>query len=1038
MNNLSRMRRGRGLRHWAVAALLAGTAPVFAQSSPPVPAAATAEAETPQVQEVVVTGSRIPQANLVSVSPIDIVGSQEIKQNGFTDVHSLMDMLPQNFQNGQSDLGANQNPLTSAGGISTADLRGLGPTRTLVLVDGRRLGVGDASTLNPNPAPDLNQIPVQLVERVEVVTGGASAVYGSDAIAGVVNFVMKHDFQGIEVDGQYGIDQHSNHDTLMQNLETQAGFGSPGGSTWDGQNRNLAVVMGTDFADDKGNIEAYFTYRNTDPVSQGSRDFSGCLLHAKKDPNNPLLFDTPFCDGSANSNLIEPVHNANNLLTVVGDQLLAYPQAGSSPPPLFNSSPYQYLVVADTRYNAGFLSHYDITDSFKPFMDFTFMHDVTSSNIGPSAAFLGQNPNDPSRNGGFLVNCNPTNPLLSAQQNAALCGNAANFANPTTANPTPNVYPGYNGDTAVDIDLGRRNIEGGPRSTEYEHTNFRLVLGAKGDFADAWSYEAYGQYYNTSLFNTLGGYLSNTKIQDALLVTTDPKTGLPVCQSGHSGCIPWNIWNQGGVTPQQVAALTAIGTSQGTVQERILSGNITGQLGKYGLTSPLATDGVAINAGVEHRQEALHYAPDAEELANDLAGYSGAGVSINNSYHVTEEFMELRAPLVQEQPFVEQLTLGAAFRHSNYSTAGSVNTFKFDVEYAPVKDIMTRFSYDRAIRAPNLIELYTPQSVTNTTVVAVDPCAGPSPAASAAACANTGVTAAEYGKIPQCPAGQCGTLNGGNPRLQPEKADTLSFGFTFTPTFLSGFTATADYYRIQLSQQINNVRQDITLNECLTGVMSYCGGVVRTPNGALFGTTIAGGGYIIATNQNISRAIASGIDLQLNYRWDVGAFGSMTAAMTGTWLQHNESQPVPIDQPYDCAGLFGVTCQTVNPRWHHVARVTWQTPYNLQLSMQWRFIGSASLDNNTGNPLLQTSAYSTKLGQGVDTFDSKLPSVSYLDLSAMYEVSKHLSLRFGVNNVLDKDPPLVNEYNTTTGAPNTYPTYDTLGRQMYAAFTAKF
>ena len=1025
---------GRAMRPMLAAALLSGAAPLFAQNSPP----AAAEAETPQVQEVVVTGSRIPQANLVSVSPIDIVGSQEIKQNGFTDVHSLMDMLPQNFQNGQSDLGANQNPLTSAGGISTADLRGLGPTRTLVLVDGRRLGVGDASTLNPNPAPDLNQIPVQLVERVEVVTGGASAVYGSNAIAGVVNFVMKHDFQGIEIDGQYGIDQHSNHNTLMQNLETQAGFAAPGGSTWDGQNRDMAVVMGTDFADDRGNIEAYFTYRNTDPVSQGSRDFSGCLLHVKKDSSNPLLFDTPFCDGSANSNLIEPVHNANNLLTVVGNQLLAYPQAGSSPPALFNSSPYQYLVVADTRYNAGFLSHYDITDSFKPFMDFTFMRDVTSSNIGPSAAFLGQNPNDPSGNGGFLVNCSPTNPLLSAQQNAALCGNAANFANPTAANPTPNVYPRYNGDTAVDVDLGRRNIEGGPRTTEYEHTNFRLVLGAKGDFADAWSYEAYGQYYSTSLFNTLGGYLSNSKIQDALLVTTDPKTGLPVCQSGRSGCIPWNIWTQGGVTPQQVAALTTIGTSQGTVQERILSGNVTGQLGKYGITSPLATDGVAINAGVEHRQEALSYAPDAEELANDLAGYSGAGVSINNSYHVTEEFMELRAPLVQQQPFVEQLTLGAAFRHSNYSTAGSVNTFKFDVEYAPVKDVMARFSYDRAIRAPNLIELYTPQSVTNTTTVAIDPCAGPSPAASRAACANTGVTAAEYGNIPQCPAGQCATLVGGNPKLQPEKADTLSFGFTFTPTFLSGFTATADYYRIQLSQQINNVRQDITFNQCLAGVMSYCADVVRTPNGALFGTTISGGGYIIATNQNISRAVASGVDLQLNYRWDVGTFGSMTAAMTGTWLQHNESQPVPSDQPYDCAGLFGVTCQTVNPRWHHVARVTWQTPYNVQLSAQWRFIGSASLDNNTGNPLLQTSAYATKTGQGFDSFDGKLPSVSYLDLSALYEVSKNLSLRLGVNNVLDKDPPLVNEYNTTTGAPNTYPTYDMLGRQLYAAFTARF
>ena len=1022
---------GHRLRRWAATVLLAGIAPAFAQNAPP---AAASESETMPVQEVVVTGSRIPQANLTSVSPIDIVGAQEIKQNGFTDVHDLMDMLPQNFQNGQADLGANQNPLSSAGGISTADLRGLGPTRTLVLVDGRRLGVGDASTLNPNPAPDLNQIPVQLIERVEVVTGGASAVYGSDAIAGVVNFVMKHDFQGIQIDGQYGIDQHDNNDHLMQSLETQAGFAAPNGSTWDGQNRAFSVVMGTNFADDKGNIEAYFTYRNADPVTQGSRDYSACELHVTNGTSNTKLLDTPFCDGSPNSNLFEPAANPNNNLTVVGNQLLTWPQAGSSPPGLFNSEPYEYLVTQDTRYNAGFFAHYDVNDAVKPFMDFSFMRDTTNSNIGPSAAFLGGNPNDPTGNGGFLVNCSPTNPLLSAQQNAALCGNAANFFPATTANPTPNVYPGYNGDTAVDIDLGRRNIEGGPRTSEFDHVNYRVVLGARGEFADAWSYEAYGSYYSTSLFNALGGYLSNSKIQNALLVT-GTSAATAACQGGQAGCVPWNIWTQGGVTPAQLGYLTTIGTSQGTVDERILSANVTGQLGKYGLTSPLATDGLAINVGVEHRRDQLNYAPDAEEAADDLAGFSGAGVPIDAGYRVTEGFAELRAPILQQQPFAEQLTVDAAFRHSDYNTAGGVNTYKFDVEYAPVKDVMARFSFDRAIRAPNLIELFTPQSVTNTTVVGKDPCAGTAPSASAAACAHTGVTAAEYGNIAQCPAGQCATLLGGNPQLAPERADTLSFGFTFTPTFLNNFTATIDYYRIQLAQEVGVVPQNITLNECLAGVTSFCSGVVRTPGGALFGTTIAGGGYVIATNQNIARAVVAGIDLQMDYRWDVGAFGSMKTAFTGTWLQRNTSQPIPTDNAYDCSGLYGVTCQTVNPRWRHVARITWNTPYNVMLSAQWRFIGSVRLDNNTGNPLLATSAYGAN---AYDSFDAKLPNVSYLDLSAIYDFSKNLSVRVGVNNVLDKDPPLVNEFETTTGAPNTYPTYDLLGRQLYAAFTAKF
>jgi outer membrane receptor protein involved in Fe transport len=297
------------------------------------------------------------------------------------------------------------------------------------------------------------------------------------------------------------------------------------------------------------------------------------------------------------------------------------------------------------------------------------------------------------------------------------------------------------------------------------------------------------------------------------------------------------------------------------------------------------------------------------------------------------------------------------------------------------------------------------------------------------------VTAAEYGHIAQCPAGQCGTLLGGNAALQPEQADTLSFGLSFTPTFLQGFTASLDFYRIVVKGEVGDVPQDITFNECLAGVTSYCSGVVRTPAGALFGTTISGGGYITATNQNIASAEVSGIDLQLAYKWDVGPLGSMSTTVAGSWLDKNTTQPLPTEPSYNCAGLFGVTCQTVNPRWRHTARLNWQTPVDVLLSLQWRFIGSTKLDNNTGNPLLATSA----LGAGAyDAFDSHMPNVSYLDLSAIYNVTKNVSVRAGVNNLLDKDPPVISEYETTTGAPNAYPTYDLVGRQMFVAATVKF
>lgn len=997
-----------------------------ATAGPTSPSTGTGEA----LQEVVVTGSRIAQPNMTSVSPIQMVSSQEIQLQGTTDIQNLLNTLPQNFQNSQSDISATQNPLASAGGISTADLRGLGPQRTLVLVDGRRLGIGDASTLNPNPAPDLNQIPPQLVDRIDVVTGGASAVYGSDAIAGVVNFIMKHDFQGVQLDAQYGIDQHDNHNSLMEGLEQQAGFTPPTGSTWDGQSRSFTLVMGQSSADDKGNVEAYFTYRDADPVSQGSRDFSACKLNVN--PTTSTLINSPGCDGSPNSNLFVPVFNPNATcpygycLTILGNRLLPWPQSGSSPPSIFNSSTYQTLQTQDTRYMAGLFSHYDLNDHVKPYFDFSFMKDTSTTRVAPSGSFFGSNPNDPTGNGGLLVNCAPTNPLLSAQENAALCGNAANGV----AN-----YPSYNNDSAVDVFIGRRNIEGGPRISDYEHTNYRAVLGFKGDF-DAWTYDAYASYYSTYLFQGEDGFLSFSKLQQSLLVVSGPNG--PACQNTNGGCVPYNIWTQGGVTPAALDYLTTVGTSQGTVTERIVAFNTTGQLGKYGITSPLATDGVAVNIGTEHRNDQLQYQPDAEELADDLSGFSGAGVSINNGYDVQEEFIELRAPIAESQPWADQFAVGGAFRHSNYSTSGGVNTYKFDLEYAPIKDLLIRGSFDRAIRAPNLIELYTPDSVTNTTVVASDPCAGAAPTASLANCMHTGVTASEYGHIPQCPAGQCSTLLGGNADLQPEKANTLSYGLTFSPSFVPGFSASLDYYKIIVRGEVGDVPQDITFNNCLnTGNPTYCQGVVRTASGLLFGTTISGGGYIKATNVNIATAEVAGVDLQLAYRWDVGAFGKMSATFAGTYLQHQTTQPLPTESTYDCAGLYGPTCQTVDPRWRHNARITWETPYKLLFSLQWRYIGSTKLDTNTGNPELQATA--AGYGPGVyDSFDARLPDISYIDLSALWDVNDHLTLRAGVNNLLDKDPPLVSSLLAQTGAPNTYPTYDYVGRQLFVALKAKF
>ena len=966
------------------------------------------------LETIVITGSRIATPNATSTSPIQTVTSQEITLQGATDIGNVLNTLPQvNFLSAV-DLSNRQNPLATPGGESTVDLRGLGPQRTLVLVNSRRLGPGDANTANPNPGVDVNQIPAQLIDRIEVVTGGASATYGSDAIAGVVNFIMKKDFQGVEIDGQYGFDYHDNHNKDMQSLLSQAGFAVPSGSVTDGRNRAFTIVMGTNSSDGKGNVTGYFTYRSVDPVSQGSRDFAACLLHTTS------KFEA-FCDGSPNSNLfVAGVGTANEGdFSVVGNQLLPYPQSGSVPPPLFNSSPFQYFSQESQRYMGGVFAHYDIEKWVKPYFEFNYMNDKSTAATAPSGLFLGSDPKSPvtfpagqSADGASVyMPCNSA--LFSAQEATTLgpyCG----------LNGAP---PGY-----VSLWIGRRNIEGGPRSTQWEHNNYRVVGGATGNLGDAWNYDAYFSNYYTSLQQTNVNFLSWDAINNALNVGPNGQ-----CLTGGSTCVPYQLFKQAAVTPDQVAYLNSLGTQTGWVREAIISGSITGDLGKYGVTIPLASDGVALNVGAEHRLDELNFQPDAASISNDLAGFSGASVAIHDQdTSVTEEFAELRVPLVQNQPWTKELVFDTGYRHSSYTPAGPANTYKLEMQWAPIPDIRFRGSYQHALRAPNIIELYSPQTVTNTSVVSSDPCAGLAPSAPFSQCAHTGVSQTQYGHIPQCPAGQCATLLGGNPGLKPETASTTSFGVTLTPRFISDFELSVDYYRILIKQEVGTVPISTSLQQCLTtGDPTFCGLVVRASSGALFGTTIAGGGYIIGTNINVAEADQRGVDVQSVYRLGIGKAGSLTFTLNGSYTSVASTSPLPGFGTYDCAGLYGATCGSVFPKWRSNFRASWQLPWaDVLVSGQWRYIGSTELDSNTSNPLLNNGVY--------NTLNARVGSVSYLDLSAIWTLNKTLELRAGVNNVLDRDPPVIPAEITGTGSGNVYPNYDTLGREVFVGFTARF
>jgi iron complex outermembrane receptor protein len=1027
---LARLLQGTGLKFEHLTAhsvrILAAALPVEGQ-----------EAQT-SLPDVVVTGSRIAvPGNITATSPIQIVTKQDILLSGRTDMVDVLNTLPQTIISSSADFGNNSNPASNPGGFTTVDLRGLGPQRTVVLINGRRLGLGDPNTGNPNPAPDLDQIPIAMIERVEVLTGGASATYGSDAIAGVVNFIMKDHVQGVQIDGQYGFYQHGQHDDYLQGVEAAEGITPPTGTTADGFTRDVSVLAGTGFHDGAGQVTGYFVYHGQNIVLGSARDFADCAA-----TSNNFVTGVPeqggfACLGSVNSNQFVTDAGQGFRYSVVGNQFVPYPAADSLPPAHFNYAPYNSAQRQDARYQAGLLAHLALNPAVKPYLEFSYMYDHTLTEIAPDAVFEGDNFLTADRT--YRVNC--SNPLLSAQEAAILCTPAQIAAD--------KAHPGT---VSADVDIGRRNIEGSGRLGSYDHRNYRVVGGVGGQLGDTLSYDAYALYYYTSLFQANLNYLDVAAINKALQVTTDG-SGRPVCISGGS-CVPYNIFTTGAVTAQQLAYLYTPGTDGGSNSEQIVEADITGQLARFGIVSPWAHDGIAFNAGAAHRAETLRFAPDAVELSGELTGYGGPSVAIDKRVSVDEGFLEIRVPIAQELPLTKDLTVDAGYRYSVYSTAGVTNTYKFDLQFAPLADVRLRTSYDRVVRAPNLIELYTPVSYGYSQTVLSDPCAPTNggatrAAASLTACAHTGVTAAEYGNgfgpavggtstIVQCVA-TCGQLNGGNPELAPETADSWSLGITFTPTATPTYTGSVDYFHILLKGKIATIPGSITLPQCLaTGDPTWCSQIVRTPGGALSGVTVAGGGYVLQTNFNTGTALVSGIDLQMNYRWPVvGRWGTLIASLTGSWLQHNASAPYRGAPSYDCAGLFGKTCLngSVSPTWRHNLRMTWETPWSVQLSALWRFIGPSSFDNNSPQTLLQY--------QEEGFFDpvlAHIPSYSYLDLSAVWKVTPHVQLRAGVTNVFDKDPPFLpqEDISISAGGLNSFPPYDVLGRNITLSLLATF
>ncbi|PZT90630.1 MAG: TonB-dependent receptor [Citromicrobium sp.] len=967
-------------------------------------------------EAIVVTGSRLRQPNLESASPVTVVTSAEVTQTGTTRVEDLVNSLPQVFA------GQGSNIANGATGTATLNLRGLGSERTLVLVNGRRLVPGDPTT----SAPDINVIPAALIERVDVLTGGASAVYGADAVSGVVNFVMDTDFEGFKADVQYSLYNHENRNRSIYTDPLNArGFGYPRSVAADGGTLDATLAFGTSFDDGRGRAMAYVGYREIDPVTQGRRDYSACALSAlaaggyscggsATSPTGTLFYyDTQDYDDDGVAEFGSTTGQFGPDRTLLG---------GFTP---YNFAPRNYYQRPDERYTAGVFADYEISPALHPYMEFMFMDDRTVAQIAESGNF------------GNTLSINCDNPLLSAEQLAVICDteNLLVSADPSRAfdvvgNTDEEAF------TFVDA-LGneynrgfaqilRRNVEGGPRQDDLQHTSYRAVIGTRGDLSPVWSYDAYYQYGRTNFAQTYLNDFSVTRVTRAIDVVEGPD-GTPVCRSALDGtdtnCVPYDIFSPGTVAPSEGALgyLSTPGFTRGIVSEQVASAYISGALGDYGMQSPWSSEGIGIVVGAEYRKENLEFNSDVAFQTGDLAGQGAPTLPVSGSFDVKELYTEVRIPIVQDS-WLSDFTFTGGYRYSDYSTGAKTDTYKLQAELAPVPDIRFRGGYNRAVRAPTVQDLFAPQRVALSG--STDPCAGAPITASDVGCLAQGLEVGDV--IAENPASQYNGLIGGNPNLVPETADTYTIGVVLEPTFLSGFSASVDYFNIKVEGAIQGIGADTIIGECDRDSADpfFCDLIVRDGSGSLWRSSQ---GYIINLSQNIGELATSGIDVQAGFNRQIGDAGRLSLSFVGTWLESLTSNPgVPGIEDTECVGLYGNVCGTPNPEWRHQARVGFDFVSGVGASVRWRHFGSVDVDN-----------LSDSTPPGIAGFDAQ----NYFDLALTYEVGDHYNFRLGANNIFDREPPLTGSQACPAGFcnGNTYPqVYDALGRYIYAGVTLDF
>ncbi len=954
----------------------------------------SALAQEEEVEEVVVTGTRITTDGFESVSPVEVVTADEIRVTGQVRIEDVLNQFPQieTATNAFQPLGS---------GVATLDLRGMGSARTLILLNGRRMAPGSVYS----ETPDVGQMPLSMLERVDVLTGGASAVYGSDAIAGAVNFVTRQ-VEGVEISvtrGGYRTDQGANGDEYVAERMLARGFTPVDGVVNDGATSSYDVVMGISSGDGRGNISMYARHVENDDVFNRDRVYSGCALSGSGASCGgssttpvphfdfyPMLEVTSDTGGNYDVGEVTYDYAMNFWGQLQSDGTLL-PYSGN----VYNYAQVATLLQASERDSMGAIGHYEVSSRFRPYFEVNYSSYHSQGGIAQSGTFYASYMDF------YWDNPNWTDALQNSVVDGFVEGGdfTANYADyyydEGTAQGSNVCYEDYDGEgntfcadwVGLLTAVGKRNTEGGPRTGLLETDAVRWVIGANGEIGVGdFEYDLSYTYAQTTSSEAWINDFSLPAITAAL-------------EGGEGG---YDVMTYQGVTAEQAANMGIDGMIVGNNTIKNLVGYVTGTTG---WSLPSAESNIALVAGFENRETVFDRLADYV-YANALAlGFGGATPSISGSLAVTEFFGELNVPIIENVPGIQSLSMDLAYRSSDYDLIGQVETSRIGFTYLPTERIRVRAGINDAERAPTISNLYYPA---NTSLWSgTDYCAGSSPVYTAEQCARTGVTAAQYGGVPANPAGQYNSRIGGNPLLRNESAQTTTFGVVIGIT--NNITASVDVWNIDIDGAIASTDAETIIELCAVQDLSqYCQNINRFDNGSLW----QGDAYVQLGSQNVGQLNWSGVDYSLAGSFDVfgGTLGISTAA-TNMKKKYTRSVAALEETGYECAGYIDSTC--------------WPTP-------EWRTRTTATFSTggswSVGATLRTMSAVENLYTADAVATENLGKDLSWLDVNASYQILGNTTLRLSIQNLLDKQPPVVGDVLSGGYANTVSGNYDMLGQ----------